>query len=242
MTGTPGQRQRRVAEVEGSSASPDGDYVTDVSGDRNTLVYAVIHMTMLDTCIDPGTPCEYYIPSGRVRRVVGRVPRPVPHVPPALALSAQGSRIALMVAAYNATHGRRPTGTIEVRKVGSGALVSSAVATGRPLDVALGPSILAVLTSHGAQRGIERFAVRNGRAVGATRVPSDAASLGISGRTIVYRSGLKIYVVDASSGKRRLAAVARSRPLGLTIEDNRILWAENSSRGNRLVWAPAGRT
>ena len=144
-----------------------------------------------------------------------------------------------MVAAYNATRGRRPTGTIEVRNVGDGSLVSRAVASGKPLDVALGPSILAVLTDDGGQRSIERFAVPSGRAAGTTSVASDATNLGIWARSIVYRSRSRIYVVDPSTGKRRLAAVARSRPIGMTIEDNRILWAENSRRGNRLVWTPA---
>ena len=239
LTGAAGERQKRLSQIVGASSGGDGEYLTDLTGDGATLLYSVVTMTMLDTCVEPGTPCEYFVTGGRVRRVVGRSTRAVPKAPPAIRISAQGHRYAAIVAAHDsASPEPTPDSRVEVREVATGAIVTRVVITGRPLDLALGPSMIAVLTQGSSGRRIELWGVRNGAGGASIAVPTNASDLSISARDVVYRSGRAIHVRDGVTRRDRRVAIARAAPVGLTIEGFRVIWAENTRHGNRIVWVP----
>jgi hypothetical protein len=236
MTGRAGTRPRRLEEVIGASAGSDGDYVTDVAGDAPTLVYSVITMSFLDTCIDPGEPCDYFVDGGRVRRVVGRSTRRVPGLPPALNLAASGRRIALVVAAHETPDGYpRPSGAVEVRDAVSGAALSRVTVAGAPSQVALGATYEVVLARTASGERLLRYRWSDGALLGSTAVPRNATNLGIAGRRIVLSSGRAIRLVDAATGAVRTVARARSNPIGVSIEGRRLVWGERLGRRSRIV-------
>ena len=118
--GAPGERPKVLEQVVGSSAGGDGDYLSGAAGGGSTLVYAVVSVGMLDTCTDPGTPCDHFIESSRTMRVVGRRAVRVSGVPPAVRLAAGGGRIAVDVAGDHDGRKLVRAGTIEVRDAVSG--------------------------------------------------------------------------------------------------------------------------
>jgi hypothetical protein len=242
VTGTARSRNRPVEQVIGASGGSDGDYVTDVAGDGPTLVYSVISMSFLDTCIDPGTPCEYFVTGGRVMRVVGSSPHRIPRLPPALALAASGSRIALVAAAHDAPGGGAvPSGEVDVADAASGAVVARVAADGAPLDVALGASVLAVSAKTAPHKyAIEGFRADTGERLARLDVPARPDDLGVSGPLVLYRVGRVIHVFDAVSGDVRTVAVAKTAPRATSIEGRRVVWAERSHGRSRIVEAAAG--
>jgi hypothetical protein len=238
VTGAPGQRQRELAMTVGSSLGGDGDYVTDIAGDGATLAYSVVHMRRLDTCIDPGTPCNYFADSGRVRRVVGRSTRLVPKMPPTVKLAVSGRRIAVVVASPKGPDPQvTPTAWVEVHDAVSDALVTSFAANGLPVDLGLGPRYVAVLVNGRCLhcRLIEWHSARSGKSLGVTSVPLNATDLAMSGRNVVFRSGRSIRYAAALDEQARLIAVAASTPVGLSIEGGRVFWGERVRGTSRIV-------
>lgn len=241
MTGAPGQRQRQLEQTVGTNGGGDGDYFSDLAGDGSSLVYATVTMTQLDTCIDPGTPCAYFVDSGRVKRVVGKRARRVPNFPPVVRLAVSGRRVALIVAAHEATSGDpSPSGLVEVRDAITGNRVAGFTVDTTPIDIALGPTIVAVLVRRRGQplsNGlvIERRSGRTGAVIGSTAVPRSATDLSISGRRVVFRAGRSIRLLDALTGSLRELAVARSTPVGLSAEGRWAVWAERFRGRSRIV-------
>lgn len=242
VTGTAGARNRPVEQVVGASGGSDGDYVTDVAGDGSTLVYSVISMSYLDTCIDPGQPCEYFVTGGRVMRVAGSSARKIPHLPPALELAASGRRIALVVAAHDAPGGGAvPSGEVDVVDADGGAVVSRVETTGTPVDVALGTSVLAVSTQTRPHAyAIECFRAGTGERLAGMNVPARPNDLGVSGRHVLFRVGRSLRVFDAVAGGVRTVATAHSVPTAASIEGGRVVWVERWRGRSRIVEAAAG--
>jgi len=72
--------------------------------------------------------------------------------------------------------------------------------------------------------------------IGVTTVPSAVADdLAIARQTIVYQVGRAIWLLDAISGKTRLAHTAGATPIGLSIEGRRLAWAENLSSNRARI-------
>jgi hypothetical protein len=60
--------------------------------------------------------------------------------------------------------------------------------------------------------------------VGGKSIPS---TLSVAGNKIVYSRGKRIFLVDTTARQTSVLATASSRPIGLSIEGNRVAWAEN---------------
>ncbi len=244
MIGAPGERQRQLEQTVGSSAGGDGDYFTDFAGDGSTLVYSTVTMTQLDTCIEPGTPCSYFVNSERVKRVVGKAANRVPHVRPAVKLAVSGRRIALIVAAHETPDpDPTPSGLVEVRDAITGTRVSGFTVESTALDVALGPNIVAVLVRRIHQplvRGlvVECRAARNGALISDTAVSEKATALSISGGDVVFRVGRSIRLLDAVTGDVRELAIAKSAPIGLSADGHWAVWGERFRGRARIVSVP----
>ena len=228
--GAPGEQARVLEQVIGLSGAADGDYVTDTAGGGATLAYSVVSVGVLDTCIDPGTPCDTFIRSGRTMRVVGRRAVRVPGVPPAVRLAAGGGRIAVDVAADH--DGEKPVraGTIEVRDAAFGRCTAAIKTTGNVLELALSKDVLAVLVSRGGRKVIERYAPKGGRLLGRTPVYGNAHGLAVSGTRVVFLSGRTIRQVGAG-----IVAVAASPPVAVAVDGSQVVWAETSGERGRIV-------
>jgi hypothetical protein len=127
------------------------------------------------------------------------------------------------------------TTSVTVRPAGSGSSLSTFELEGQVPNVALSPSILAVLvrTTAGARielrRPLERSAARS------LAVPASTAPvLSASGHRVVYRVGRTIWLLNTSSMKTSAIATAASTPIGLSIEGRRIAWAENGGGRGRI--------
>ena len=238
MTGAPGERPRLVEQLVHSSATKDGEHATGMAGGGDTLVYSVINVSIPDTCIDPGRPCYFELTGGRVMRVVGRTARRVRGAPAALALAVSGRRIALVVA----RRGRSmqsltlPSRAVQIRDLATGA--SRRLEAAAPVrEIALTPSVVAVLTSGATGTRIERFAASREVALGRTRVATNASDLSASPFGIVYRTGRTIRTL----GRARPLAVAAATPIGLSIDGRRVVWAENVRGRGRIRTLLIGR-
>ena len=123
---------------------------------------------------------------------------------------------------------------VEVRNVRTGALMSRTPFEGQPGALAMSPSVAAVLVKG---QGI-RIVVLDPNA-GAIRrtipMPSATApALALSGRTLVYRVGLRLWRVDAVTGRRATAAVTGSNAVSFSLEGRRLAWVE-THRGRSRV-------
>ena len=235
LTAAPGERPKLLEEVVGASRGGDGDYLTGVAGRESTIVYAVVSISMLDTCIDPGTPCEHSIDSSRVMRVVARRAPRVPGVPHALRITAGGGRIAVDVASGYDGQSLVRAGRVEVRDAGTGRRSAVVLLAGNVLELALSGDVLAVLVRSGGRKAIERYAPRGGRLLGRTPVYGNAHALAVSGRRVVFVTGRTIRQISPAGAG--IVAVA-SRPVAaLAVEGRRLVWAENDARRGRIVLA-----
>jgi hypothetical protein len=74
----------------------------------------------------------------------------------------------------------------------------------------------------------------------AAAVPSNAGSLSVVGRNVVFATGHVIRRMDAKTGAVTVLAMTLRKPVGLTIEGRRVVWAENVRGSARLraVTAP----
>jgi TolB protein len=123
----------------------------------------------------------------------------------------------------------RPETRIEIRHVRTGHLQQTLVADGRARAIALSRSIVAVLTD----KRLSIYSRASGTRLATRAVPRTAAPLlSAAGRNVVFRVGRTIWLL---SGRRlRRLAVARAKPIGLSIEGNRVAWAENLSGRARI--------
>jgi hypothetical protein len=121
-------------------------------------------------------------------------------------------------------------GPVEIRDAATGALVASFSPKGTVKAVAVSAQVVAVLVQRGPSKQIERYDAETGAPVDTTTVPSTTANtLAIAGPAIVYQTHREIWLYDARGGKKTRLARAGATPIGLSIEDRRVAWAENVS-------------
>jgi hypothetical protein len=232
MVGARGERPKLLEQVVGASGGGDGEYLIGIAAGDSTIVYSVVSVGRSDTCIDPGTPCDYFIRSARTMRVAGRRAVRVPGVPAVVRLAAGGGRIAVDVAADPDGTKFVRAGRIEVRDAASGRRTASVPTTGDVLELALSKDVLAVLVRSSGRKAIERYAPNGGRLLGRTQVYGNARGLAVSGRRIVFLTGRAVRQVG-----RGLVAVAATPPVAVAIEGRSVAWAETAGRKGRIVLA-----
>jgi hypothetical protein len=126
---------------------------------------------------------------------------------------------------------------VEIRDAVSGEVKATFAPSGTVVAVALTTATAAGLVHDGKRARVEVYDARKGSRLARASVPLGAKDLSIAGRTIVYRVGRTIYVLDWRRGAPTKLAVAKARPYGLSIEGRRVAWAENLSRGMSRVRA-----
>ncbi len=220
----------KLDELVYSNGFGDGDHLGGIAGDSSTLAYGVASVAIAGAadCEDTGT-CTAVISGGGVERVSGTSKVPIPGSPPSVMLAASGHRVALVVAVTASTAGSigpDSPATVTVRNAVSGASVGSFSPSGRPLAIALAPSVVAVLESTVGGKRIE-FRTPAGALLRRVAVPAKATALSTTNKRAVFRVGKSIRTVRVVGGSVKKVVNAKKTPIGLSIEGARVAWAEN---------------
>jgi hypothetical protein len=98
---------------------------------------------------------------------------------------------------------------------------------------------VALLVEHDRSLRVELYNLDGCFRTGAA-LPSGVQNLSAAGRNVVFATGHVIRRLDAKTGAVTVLAMAVRKPVGLSIEGRRVVWAENMRRFARLraVTAP----
>jgi Tol biopolymer transport system component len=124
--------------------------------------------------------------------------------------------------------------TLQLRDARSGRLIARIAYRGQGRAVALSPSFAAVLARDTTGTHVALYNARDGSAAGIVRVRGNATDLSISGTRVVFRSGRSIWLLDARKKHVSLLATAKAAPVGLSIDNRRVAWAENLRGHGRI--------
>jgi TolB protein len=111
----------------------------------------------------------------------------------------------------------------------AGRVVASFGATGKPVEVALSGSIVALLNelSDGSKR-ISVFDARTGSPRRVVRVDrATQGGLASDGRLVLFSGGRTIRSLDVRTGEIRVLIRTHGPPIGLSVSGGRVAWAEN---------------
>ena len=229
ITGRVGAKRETALEelVYANSSFQEGWHLGGLAGDGKTLVYgkARVGVRGPPDCDIQGT-CSTVIDAGGVQRVVGRSARAVAGALPPMAVSSSGGRVASVIA----RHGGPSIGTgtqpgIEIRYATTGALVRRFAVARAPLTIALSRTRVVILVRTPGARRLLRYSVA-GALLDGRSIPSAGGSVSVNGARVVFAVGRSIKLWD-ESGAVTVLALAAARPIGLSIEGNRVAWAEN---------------
>jgi hypothetical protein len=229
-------RMRTLEFVEDIPNTLEGQY-TGLAGDGDTLIYSWVSVENVDdTCIEQPVPCVWQVTSGRTRLVFGHRQRRLP-LPRAAVLAVSQGRVTL-ARVSTATQNDDPfahaveNGPVEIRNARSGAMISSFSPTGTVLALAFsGRRVASLAKLAGGDRRVEIHSARTGALQRTLPVSRRIAAFDLAGKQLVYRVGKAIRLFDVESGELRTVARMNGHPLGLSIEDRRIVWAENRANG-----------
>lgn len=115
---------------------------------------------------------------------------------------------------------------VEIRDARTGRLIKRYTIDGHAHAIALGPDYVALLVDHEPDVRVELYNL-NGRLRKAAAVSSSVRNVSAAGRDVVFATGRVIRRLDARTGAVTALATARRKPVGLTIEGGRVVWAEN---------------
>ncbi len=113
-------------------------------------------------------------------------------------------------------------------------LLSSFVPGQPTRALALARNVAVVLAGRRETPVLELYEVGTGALVSRVAVPRGSGSLSAAGRHVVFRVGKAIWLLDVTTRRKRVLARAAAIPLGLSLEGQRVAWAENIGRGGRI--------
>lgn len=233
------QAERRFLEIA-HTARGVGQWFGGIAGDRTTLVYAVTSVDFADEggCLAGTGPCTLVESGGGVYRIDGRSAVRVPGTGAAVEVAASGGAVAYVATGGIAGNGHplpSATAPIEVVDATSGQEISAIVPQGAPAAIALTPHVLATLERTPLGLRVAWYDRETRRIRGSVPVPEATAPLlTASDRTIVFRVGRSIRAVSVASHRVHTLTRASSLPIGLSLEGNRLAWAENLGRRARI--------
>jgi hypothetical protein len=230
--------ERRFDQLAHTPAGA-GLWLGGIAGSGGTLVYAVTVVAYVDqvACLSGGS-CRLKIQSGGVRRVLGRRNPLIPGTGPAVDVAASAGRIAYIPAAGVGKQGLPVASSavsIPVRSANGGALLARIEPQGLPLGIALAPHVLALIERGGGRTDIDWYDPENGDELGSVRVPpSTSTGLTATDQVIVYRVGRAVHAIDVATAQTRTLLTAPATPIGLTVDGDHLLWAENVRGKGRI--------
>jgi Tol biopolymer transport system component len=122
---------------------------------------------------------------------------------------------------------------VELRRP-NGTKISSFVVTAEPSAIALDGARVALLGTKGKHRSLQVWS-SGGHLLRRLSVPQSTSPdyVGLAGRWVVFYSRGGIRLLDWRSGRVSLLELVRY-PVGISVEGNRVAWAEQSRKGSRI--------
>ena len=216
-----------------------GQWLGGIAGSGSTLVYAVTVVSYVDqvACLSGGS-CRLKIAGGGVRLVLGRRNPLIPGTGPAVALAASSGLIAYIPAAGVGKNGlpvASSTVSVPVRSAQGGALLAHIEPQGLPVGIALAPHLLALVERGSGGTDIAWYDPASGDQLGSVRVPrATSTHLSATDQAIVYRVGRTVRAIDVATSTTRTLVNAPVKPIGLSLDGNRLFWAENIRGKGRI--------
>ena len=238
-----GQRNERRFQQLAHTRNGPGLWLGGIAGDRSTLVYAVTSVDYVDEagCLAGTAPCDLKISGGGVYRLVGRQqPKLIPGTDDegAVAVAVNDGTVAYVPTSTIGPQGRPLAGAdlpIDVIDAATGTAISRVTPQGTPLAIALTPHYVATLERTTLGLRVAWYTRGTGAPAGSVPISGKAAAqLTATDKTIVYRVGRSIRSVDIDSHALKTLARAAATPIGLSIEGNRLGWAENLKHEARI--------
>ncbi|HET8528904.1 MAG TPA: hypothetical protein VFL60_08335 [Gaiellaceae bacterium] len=234
------QVERRYHELA-HTARGVGQWLGGIAGDAGTLAYATTTVDFADEagCLAGTSPCTLIKAGGGVYRLGGRVPVVhVPHTGPAVSVAVSGNAIAYVPTGGLGKDGRPHASAdmpIEVVDARTGARIARVLPRGVPLALAISPHLLAALERTPLGLRLAWYDRATGRPAGSLPVPGTTSpTLSATDRLIVFRVGRSIRGVDVATRRARLLARAAATPVGLSVDGDRVAWAENLKGSARV--------
>lgn len=237
-TGHGDQRERRLQQLAHTSKGA-GLWLGGMVGDGNTLAYAVTSVDYQDEagCLAGTGTCAMTIDGGGVYRITGWRLKPV-YKKAAVNLAASGNSLAIVPTDSVTKSGQPVAGAdlpIDVIDATTGNEISSVQPQGTPVAIALSANVLATLERTPLGTRVAWYDPTTGQATGSAPVAAATATdLTTSDKFIVFHVGRSIRSIDIASGQIRTLATATSTPIGLSLDGNRLAWAENVKNGGRV--------
>jgi hypothetical protein len=236
------RKERRFQEIAHTNHG-SGLWLGGISGDGATLVYGVTAIDYVDEagCLAGTGSCELEVSGGGVYRMSGRqTPKLVPLTDSggAVEVAASTGAVAYVPPADVGKQGRPHAGAdlpIEVVDAQTGASISRVNPQGTPLAISLAPHVLATLERTPLGLRLAWYDRATGAPEGSVPVSGKTSpELTSTDRTIVYRVGRSIRAVDTTTHNVRALVRAAAEPVGLSLEGQRLAWAENLKTAARI--------
>jgi hypothetical protein len=230
-------RERRLA-APSHGKDGVGTWLGDIGGDRATLAYSTVNISHVDESdCRRGGDCAVRLTGGATWRVIRNGIREIPEAGGAMAMAVGSGRIALVAPTRTSEDGRPfagPGEPIKIRNGVTGRMEGVLHSPTQVKELALSPEWAVALTSGNRRKAIELYNLDNERFIGDSVVGPKASDVSVStNRMVVYRIDRQIFSLDPD-GNRRPLITAPTTPLGLSIEDRRVIWAENSGGTGRI--------
>jgi hypothetical protein len=240
--GVTDSRERRFQEIAHSGHGAGlwlGGIAGDSVGAKTTLAYAVTSVGYVDevACLARKS-CDMKILGGGIHLVSGRRDTPIAAAPPSVAIAVSGTSLAYVPAAGLASDGRPIADAatpIDVLDTESGDVVASATPAGTPLAIALSTAALATLEQTPLGLRIAWYSTDSGTLMGSVPVPATTVpALTANDQMIVFRVGRELRAVAIATSHVKTIATLPFTPIGLSLEGNRLAWAENVNGRGRI--------
>ena len=179
-----------------------------------------------------------WIAGGGIELVSAGQKTALPSADPALDLAVSNGRLAY-IPATTVTPGGNPassvSATVPVVDVSDGTVVSQANPIGVPLAVALSPHVLAVFSRGTKNLRLTWYDSATGHLLGGIAVPATTArEIAVNDQIAVYRFGRALRAVVLANRHVRALGKTALAYLGLSLDEGRLVWAENKRRSGRI--------
>lgn len=232
-----GGPERQIEKLAHASDGT-GKWLSSVAGSGKTLAYSWGDDEYVDklACLSGGN-CRRKIADGGIRIVTPTGYTSLPNVGAALQLAVSAGRIAYVPATRVPANrpGASANGFVNIVDAGTGVQLAQAPVHGIPAAIGLSPHVLAVLTQRGPRDRIVWFSASTGAKLGSVLVSSHASTqIAVSDQVIVFRVYKTLRTVSTATGRIEVLANTPPTAVGLSLANNRLLWAENRGETGRL--------
>jgi hypothetical protein len=243
LAGNFGGPERRIARLA-HAGTGTGLWLGGVAGAGRTLAYSDIDVEYVNPldCLSGGS-CQKKIAGGGIQLVSRSATSQLPAAAPALELAAASGRLAYIPATTVENNGEpaaSPGDSVAVVDAVTGAAVCHVEPRGLPLAIALSHHVLAVLTQNGRRDRVSWYDAVQGTKLGSLSISHRAApQLATSDQLVVYRVGRLLRGAATHGGRTRILAKTPADAVGVSLENGRLVWAENRPDGSGRLRALA---